>query len=180
LVRDAAGNFYGSTCCGGSSGRGVIFMLGSSGNFMVLHNFNGIDGYEPQGNLVLDSAGNLYGTTQTGGSSGEGVVFKLDKAGNETVLVSFSGKKGKGPLAGLTEDGDGDLFGTTCCGGGSKIGGVVFKVDAIGNETVLHRFAGPEGFEPSAGLARDSAGNLYGTTYGGGSGNSGVVFELTH
>jgi uncharacterized repeat protein (TIGR03803 family) len=46
--------------------------------------------------------------------------------------------------------------------------------------TVLHSFtASPDGSGPQAGLIRDAAGNLYGTTYNGGTYNYGTVFELT-
>ena len=49
----------------------------------------------------------------------------------------------------------------------------MFKLDAAGTETVLHTFTGgADGLQPSAGLFRDSAGNLYGTTIGGGVTNS--------
>src|SRR5579864_3849776 len=49
--------------------------------------------------------------------------------------------------------------------------------------TVLHTFTGlPDGGYPDAGLIRDAAGNLYGTTYNGGSGCGGIgcgtVFKI--
>jgi uncharacterized repeat protein (TIGR03803 family) len=52
-------------------------------------------------------------------------------------------------------------------------------VDANGQETVLYSFkGGADGAAPWAGVIRDSAGRLYGTTDLGGKTNSGVVFEL--
>jgi len=83
LVRDAAGNLYGTTGSGGdlacgSSGCGVIFKLDTTGKETVLHKFTGgKDGANPAGRLVRDSAGSLYGTTQSGGAFHNGVVFKL-------------------------------------------------------------------------------------------------------
>ena len=110
-----------------------------------------------------------------------GVVFKLDTRGKETVLHSFAGgTDGQYPWAGLVRDSDGGLYGTTFYGGASNYG-VVFKVDAAGTETVLYSFTGgADGGNPTAGVIRDSAGNLYGTTNIGGAPGMGygVVFEL--
>jgi uncharacterized repeat protein (TIGR03803 family) len=71
LVRDAVGNFYGTTewggvgSCGNGIGCGVVFKLDRAGNETVLHSFTGgTDGANPIfGGLTLDSDGNLYGTT---------------------------------------------------------------------------------------------------------------------
>jgi uncharacterized repeat protein (TIGR03803 family) len=122
--------------------------------------------------------------------TGCGVVFKLDKAGNETVLHSFTGgADGWKPVAGLIRDSAGNLYGTTSLGGEFSCSagcGVVFKVDVKGKETVLYSFSlraslhgSPDGIYPSAGLIRDAAGNLYGTTVGGGTYGLGTVFKLT-
>jgi uncharacterized repeat protein (TIGR03803 family) len=78
LVRDAAGNLYGTTEGGGSSDAGTVFMLDTTGKETVLHSFGGgADGSEPVAGLLLDDEGNLYGTTSYGGSDGAGTVFKL-------------------------------------------------------------------------------------------------------
>jgi uncharacterized repeat protein (TIGR03803 family) len=79
LVRDGAGNLFGTTGGGGVSGYGVVFKLDPSGNETVLHSFNNSDGAYPIAGLVRDSAGNFYGTTSAGGASGYGVVFKLSQ-----------------------------------------------------------------------------------------------------
>jgi uncharacterized repeat protein (TIGR03803 family) len=77
LVRDSAGNLYGTTPQGGSNDFGVVFKIDTKGNETVLHTFSGGDGNIPYGTLVLDKAGNLYGTTYEGGAYGGGVVFKI-------------------------------------------------------------------------------------------------------
>ena len=51
---------------------------------------------------------------------------------------------------------------------------------AAGKEKVLHSFSGDDGTDPMGGLVVDSAGNLYGTTYGGGAFGYGSIFELAH
>jgi uncharacterized repeat protein (TIGR03803 family) len=182
LLRDLAGNLYGTTYQGGALGMGVVFKLDSTGKETVTHSFAGspADGARPCAVLIRDFWGNLYGSAQTGGAN-NGVAFKLDPAGKLTVLHSFMGypTDGSSPWAGLIRDFAGNFYGTTIFAGASN-NGVVFKLDATGKETVLHSFAGgpADGSQSLAGLLRDLAGNLYGTTALGGAGNAGVVFKL--
>jgi uncharacterized repeat protein (TIGR03803 family) len=183
LVRDAAGNLYGTTIFGGGfhSGVGVVFKLDPTGKETVLYKFTGgNDGGNPHGGVTGDAVGNLYGTTLSGGASGNGVVFKVDPTSKETVLYSFTGgTDGRFCEATLTRDTAENLYGTTLYGGASG-NGVVFKVDLTGKETVLHSFSGgTDGANPSPGrLIRDAAGNLYGTTEYGGASDNGVVYKL--
>jgi uncharacterized repeat protein (TIGR03803 family) len=197
LVRDSAGNLYGTTWEGGSKGCGgvgcgTVFKLDTSGAETILHVFTGgTDGAAPYAGVILDSRGNLYGTTQLGGNTqgpcaaiGCGVVFEIDAAGAETILYRFTGHAdGYEPVCTLLNSG-GFLYGTTGGGGdltcGSAGCGVVFKLDLTGKETVLHTFEGgvADGDNPIAGVVRDSAGNLYGTTYDGGADNVGTVYKL--
>lgn len=176
LVRDAAGNLYGTANNGGSEGNGCVFKLDPSGNLTLLHSFNGPDGQQPVAGLVQDAAGNLYGTTSAG-YRGDGAVFKVDPSGNYTALHIFNGSDGNEPFGNLNQDAAGNLYGTTFLGGNSD-NGVVFRLDPSGNETVLHDFNGIDGSQPYGGLVRDSVGNLYGTTSRGGRLNVGVVFKL--
>ena len=175
LVRDAAGNLFGSTYYGGSSacndgtgvGCGVVFKIDAAGKQRIVHRFTGgKDGANPIGTLLLDGAGNLYGTSFSGGS-GDGVVFRLDSRGKETVLHEFFGPDGNGPVGVSIRDGEGTLYGTTYYGGfRDSFLGTVFKVDSAGKETVLHEFKGQgDGFSPD-GLVADGVGNLYGITLG--------------
>jgi uncharacterized repeat protein (TIGR03803 family) len=184
LIEDAAGDLYGTTGYGGASGNGTVYKLSKSGKETILHSFTGADGQYPFGNLLRDSAGTLYGTTSMGGTSGNGAVFKLTKKGKETVLHSFAGgKDGANPYAGLVQDAKGNLYGTTYNGGAGCNGfdcGTVFKLSPKGKETVLHAFALSDGHYPDFGtLVRDAAGNLYGTTYAGGTADMGVAFKVS-
>src|SRR5664279_2753958 len=158
----------------------------------VLHNFNnnGTDGTFPQAGLIVDGAGNLYGTTVDGGTYGWGTVFELTPTAGggwtETVLYSFgnNGTDGMWPYAGLIFDAAGNLYGTTNSGGTYGYWTVFELTPTAGGgwtEKVLYSFNanGTDGYGPVAGLIFDAAGNLYGTTLGGGTYYSGTVFELT-
>ena len=181
LIRDGAGNLYGTTSQGGDLGDwGTVFKLDTTGKDTVLYSFTGgADGAIPYASLIRDAKGNLYGTTSRGGFGDWGTVFKLtlNTTGKYEVLHSFNGADGANPSAGLIRDAAGNLYGTARFGGGAYDVGTVFKLDATGTETVLHRFNGADGAYPYAGLIRDAKGNLYGTTPQGGNG-SGTVFRL--
>jgi len=172
--------------------------------FKLLHTFtpNGIDGYDPVGDLVRDSSGNLYGVAATGGIltcppstwftplHGCGTIFRLSASGSFKVLYSFTGAAdGSVPLSGLVRDANGNLFGTTSGGGysiscgptGPSACGSVFRLDNSGNLTVLHDFLGSasgDGAEPSGPLTLDGQGNLYGLTYTGGT-EFGTIYKVT-
>lgn len=193
LVKDAAGNLYGTTPLGGAGGLGAVFKIDTSGRESVLYSFTGgSDGCDPYPGVILDSAGNLYGVTFYGGAgfcnSGYGVVFKVDSSGNETVLHTFfGGSDGANPDSVLLFDSEGDLYGTTENGGSTECGGTgcgtVFELSHNGAETVLYAFCSlsncTDGEVPGTGpLVRDSTGNLFGTTFFGGTSDDGVVFKL--
>ncbi len=196
LIRDAKGNLYGTTTIGGSSsacpyGCGTVFKVDATGAETILHSFGkGKDGVSPYGGVIRDAKGNLYGTTQKGGSHGAGTVFKITASGKESVLYNFTGGSDGGfPYAGLMRDSAGNLYGTTFLGGscGAYYGcGTVFEVDSTNKETVLYSFSGGanDGAFPYAGVIRDSKGNFYGTTFGGGDYHCeptgcGTVFKLS-
>ena len=187
LIMDSTGNLYGTTMVGGtdtngicgSQGCGTIFKLDTNNTLTVLHSFSAATGTSPLGKLIMDSAGNLYGTTFGGGTNNMGTIYKLDTTGNLTVLHNFvlDGASSRAPAAGLVMDGTGNLYGTTVYGGANDAG-TIYKLDTVGNLTVLHSFTGADGARPSADLLMDSAGNLYGTASSGGLNNAGTVFKL--
>jgi uncharacterized repeat protein (TIGR03803 family) len=192
LTMDSAGNIYYT----GSSGSSMYKLSPSGGTWTVtaIHNFAGgtKDGSDPQGAPSVDSAGNVYGVAASGGAKNAGVVFKLSpivtgkKKGTytEKLLYSFkSGKDGSFPLAGIVFDSVGNIYGTTSLDGKSGAGTVFELVAPAGKaaykEKVLWSFNVTDGTYPYASLTLDGAGNIYGTTWEGGSNEDGVVFEVT-
>jgi uncharacterized repeat protein (TIGR03803 family) len=199
LAMDAAGNLYGMATNGGTYKNGTVFEISpkaSGWTFNVLHQFTGgNDGGVPFEGLTVDSAGNLYGVASAGGGKstacryGCGVVFELSPSGGtwtETVLHNFTpnANDGRTPSCTLTFDAAGNLYGTTTSGGGPSNAGIVFELSPANgswSEKVLHNFneqAG-DGNSPSNGVVFDAAGNLYGTTIGGGNHGRGAAYELS-
>lgn len=198
---DEQGNIYGMSPYGGEPncglnndglGCGTLFRLSPAGVFTLLHVFDGNDGMQPEGGVVLDGKGNLYGTAYFGGElsckypgqfqeaqAGCGTVYKLDSTGKFTILHTFTGPgDGSTPL-GLTIDSAGNLYGIAAGGGviilksDFEYGvGTIFKVDTSGQFSVLYTFAPCTDPPCTQGqvrnpvfglhLVRDSQGNLYG------------------
>jgi uncharacterized repeat protein (TIGR03803 family) len=182
LVRDSAGNLYGTTSEGGSADFGTVFKVDAAGEETVLYSFKGSknDGSYPSAGLVLDSDGNLYGTTEDGGRAGFGTIFKLTASGKETVLHNFWGypKDGEYSIAGLISDNQGNLYGTTELGGHFN-DGTIFELDKSGHESLIFSFTGNQGGGyPFGGVVRDNEGNFYGAAAYGGNG-VGTVFEVS-
>jgi hypothetical protein len=168
----------------------------------VLYAFQGgSDGAFPVGSLVRDGKGNLFGATDAGGPTpcyfgiGCGTIFELQKSASgwdkSTIYEFVGGTDGMTPTS-LTAGAAGNLYGTTVYGGGLGLifgYGTVFQLTrqpgGTWAEAVLYRFTGEaDGGIPEGGVIFDSAGNLYGTTTGGGTngviGNGGgTVYKLT-
>jgi len=250
VIFDAAGRLYGTTTSGGAYHHGTVFQmtLGPDGwDLSVLYSFcaepqcsdGGVpwgplaldsdrdifgtaftayelspgpdgwtetvlhefcqqcqDGYQPFSGVILDARGNLYGTTEAGGAHGEGIVFKLkrmpDGTWREHVLHDFPSFSGDGAVPGLGHlvlDSAGNLYGTTFAGGTHRCGnatcGTVFRLTPKPNghwkETILHEFRKiSTGYGATGGVTLDQAGNLYGTTIGGGNQcDCGVIYKLS-
>jgi len=106
-------------------------------------------------------------------------------AQGEQALYAFKGgpNDGANPFGRPLFDSAGNLYGTTLAGGNTYWAGSVYQLTPSGGgwaETMIYSFSGStDGAQPEAGLIMDNAGNLYGTTSGGGLYNKGTVFELT-
>ena len=192
---------YGTASAGGAGGAGVVFSVNASGGgFTTLYSFTALDpvaatntdGAFPCSGLVL-SNGTLYGTTIAGGTGGKGVIYSVGTNGlGFAVLHSFSATDsltgtnldGASPCAPLALSG-GYLYGTASAGGASA-NGTVFSMSTNGPQfQTIHAFTA---MDPSTGTNRDGAfpvagllplGNsLYGTTFSGGPGAAGTVFNV--
>lgn len=153
-------------------------------------------GYPWHSGLIVDANRGLYYGT-TGGTFPNndcgnhcGMLYSVDGFHHLTILHTFtSGQDGAVPMQGMVEDSQGNLYGTTTCGGANGAG-TVFEYSAAGSYSVIHSFSGQPAFCTGNGgadgpvgpgsLVLDSAGNLYGTTYEGGSNGLGTVFKLTN
>ena len=212
LITDANGDLFGTTSGDLETAGSVFELIhaaGTAGTYTerTLATFTGegsAAGSSPQAGLVVDGAGNLFGTTTYGGGDGgvgDGTVFEIANSntsgtgspsytGNATTLFSFSGTNGDNPEAGLVADTAGNLYGTTASGGVNN-DGTVFEIVNGGTAsapnyaaapTTLVSFNGTDGANPQASLVLDAAGNLFGTTSGGGvyasDDDGGTIFEV--
>jgi hypothetical protein len=212
LFVDKNGGVYGTTEYGGDQlcnfgqyklGCGIAFRieppekLGGKWTYQILHLFvKENDGHNPSAGLISDGEGSLYGTCGNGGSgNGFGVVYRLKQSPkgvwNVVALYSFQGSSdGRGPGdRNLLLDSTGNLYGTAYAGSGQDYGGEVYRLkhSTSGDAwtfSVLYNFPGaPNGAWPRSSLVPDSAGKLYSTTQGGGTGQActggcGTVFDL--
>jgi uncharacterized repeat protein (TIGR03803 family) len=165
----------------------AVSALPAASQESIIYSFAGgtSDGAIPSSSLIVDKAGNLYGTTPHGGANGCGTVYQLSPQANgdwtETVLYSFT-KQASGcagiPGPSLVLDGQGNLYSTAL--GGAHGAGFVYELSPSSSGWTLTdlydfhpTYTYRDGFYPYAGVIRDHAGNLYGTTYLGGVGQCG-------
>jgi len=195
VVLDTAGNVYGSTTSGGtgtecSNGCGTVYQLmPSNGGWVenVLVNFDETNGYGPFDSLIVDASGNVYGTAPYGGQNGDGVVFKLAPSGGGfTYSVLYAFHSLCTPFGGVAMDAAGDLFGV-CAIGGAYGQGLVFELTNCSETCTMvdiHDFVYIDGSFPWGAPVLDANGNLYGTTFYGGTftrncdEGCGVVWEI--
>lgn len=179
--------------CGFSPGCGTVFRISTTGSKKVIYTFTGPPDAAAPNFALFDLNGTLYGTTQEGGAScntrgGCGAVFAVTTSGSEHVVYSFKGgSDGETPFASVIAV-NGKLYGTTYYGGGSSRCdggcGTVFEMSTSGREQILHRFKGNQhdGAHPLGALVAVN-GELYGTTWTGGSSAScngcGTIFEVS-
>lgn len=179
VVRDAAGNLYGTTYHGGDTfcykGCGTVFKYGADGSYALLHTFHSYpadDGANPQASVTLDRNGRIYGTTRYGGAGGCrcGTVFRIAASGNYKVLYAFAGLNGsQQPTVGVT-------LRHHAIYGGAGVNAFALDMDG-GNYRVLRHFEHDDGSGPAGTLLARGA-YLYGASKYGGVGDSGTVFRL--
>jgi uncharacterized repeat protein (TIGR03803 family) len=202
---NVAGANLTSEACQNTGGCGVIFELSPVARgqykFDLVHTFSGgWDGVGPAF-LTFDSKGTLYGSAAGAWGGWEspnapGLIFKLTPTTSgpwkDSAIYAFTGSTDGGLPSAVVFDKAGNMYGTggdggilnNCWSGYGPMGcGVVFKLTPEANgkwkETAIYAFTGgSDGSQPDAGLVIDK-GILYGTTWGGGTSNGGVVFQLS-
>jgi uncharacterized repeat protein (TIGR03803 family) len=198
MVQLGDGNFYGTTPYGGNIGEcaegpgcGTVFQMTPSGTLTTLHDFCSLpdcaDGAVLYESLALGTDGNFYGATWGGGSAADaGTVFRITPTGTLTTIYTFcadgypfcGGPGALGPALGK----HGNFYGTTAFGGAYSEGSI-FKITPGGMLTTIYNFctqiACTDGSDARSGVILGSDGNLYGTTYYGGTYNEGTVFRIT-
>lgn len=208
LTFKGAGNLY------GGAGPSAVFRFKQQGTGWILNpifEFNGINGDFLNGRLAVGPDGALFGASYFGGvpdcadGAGCGLVFRLMPpqsfcrnpfcSWTETIVYQFSPiqipSDGYFPNGSFVFDNAGNLYGTTLYGG-THSQGTIFEVSRSGGgwvENAIYAFGaggGEDGGTPNSGMVIDQAGNLYGTTFGGGDPTClfndlacGVVFELS-
>jgi uncharacterized repeat protein (TIGR03803 family) len=195
LVEGADGNFYGTTCCGGTYGVGTVFRVSRAGDVTSLYSFcnlsNCEDGWDPASvGLSLGTDGNFYGSTAAGGKNNKGTIFKITPSGSLSTLYTFTGGADGWATSGLTLGADGNLYGTTEFAGFFRNSfcesygcGTLFRITPSGVFTTLYTFClqttCTNGANPSGGLVQGNDGNLYGTTSYGGAYDMGTIYKIT-
>jgi uncharacterized repeat protein (TIGR03803 family) len=205
LVKDSAGNLYGTTLQGGPQNAGTVYQLsppaqsGDPWTETLLHTFSRLttDGNYPVAGLVSGPGGVLYGTTFNGGThyeglcnNGCGAVFQLTPPSQpgdpwtESVIYSFTTLVSNLQTYMTLVVNRGHLLGTTQ-GLGNYASGAVFELSPPSvegdewNKRDIYSFSGgADGSAPSSGVIFDRNGNVYGTTLGGGAFGLGEVFQL--
>jgi len=154
-------------------------------------NFDGVNGHLPQGQTIVQATnGRFYGTTVAGGAYGMGNLYELTPGGKLSNFYSFCSlancADGANPGASPILGADGNLHGTTSGGGSDAVypdgSGTIYKMSLDGVLTTLYTFCPTapctDGSTPT-GMIQAGDGNLYGSTYFGGSDNAGTIFQLT-
>jgi uncharacterized repeat protein (TIGR03803 family) len=176
LVRDKAGNLYGTT--NNNNYPGVVFELTPSAQGWTEQSIYSVDTSDIPG-LTMGASGNIFGSSGTN-------VFELSPNGQggwtPMVLHTFAGypKDGGIPEGAPMLDRHGNIYGTTYDGGADNFG-TVYELSPGTNgwiEHILHSFKGTDGQYPYSGVVLGRAGRLYGTSSGGGEFSSGTVYEV--
>jgi uncharacterized repeat protein (TIGR03803 family) len=191
------GDLYGVTVGGGDYTQGTAFKLtapkirGGKWKWSSLYEFPGGNGGGGPTTMMFGEDGNLYGA-----DSGQS-LFELSapKSRNGVweyhLLYTLNGGGSEGvSIEGIALDAEGNIYGATELGGDMSCEqegcGTVFELKRPTKNggkwrlSVLYTFTGSStGGEPVAGVTLDQKGNLFGTTYLGGTFGYGIVYELT-
>ncbi len=176
LVRDAAGDWFGTRAEATGNSNGTLFELPAGTSTVVYrHLFTGADGDGPGGPLATSPDGSLYGATAAGGADGHGTVYRFDPAtGDVTTVYTFTGGPDGGDPTGVVLTTAGRLAGTAATGGADG-NGTLFDLDPA-TDSLAHVV--PVTSATAGGLAASPAGTLYVAEPQGGTGGAGAFLLL--
>lgn len=119
VLQGADGKLYGTTNWGGVNGFGSVFVMSTSGGgYKNLHDFQAIEGENPQAGMVQGSDGFLYSVAVRGGANSQGTLFKINTTGTTFAVVhDFATASGDTPVSTLVLHTNGIIYGTTNHGG---------------------------------------------------------------
>jgi uncharacterized repeat protein (TIGR03803 family) len=181
FIQATDGKLYGMTSAGGTSGMGVIFSFDPSSSVLVkLHDFDGVNGAHPYGNLMQATDGKFYGVVATVTNPcgrfdpcAGGMIFSFDPASSTFVKAKDFGASVDQSI-GMIQGRDGKLYGMT-----RTNPGFLFSFDPFSNDLEkLKDFGGDDGVIPSGLLTQAQDGKLYGMTILGGASDAGVLFAF--
>lgn len=172
---------YGMTEQGGTGSKGVLFEYDPATNtYTKKIDFTGAsNGGFPRGGLTRIGNGKFYGMTTYGGAADKGVLFEFDPTtSTHTKKLDFNSTgNGREPGESLVMASNNKLYGTTPYGGTSDKG-ILYEFDQLTLQfTKKIDFNGANGRSPVGKLITVSNGKLYGVTFGGGTTDTGVLFE---
>lgn len=165
------GSLYGVTVLGGGHSLGTLFKIDSNGSFSTIHTFSGPDGANPAA-VIHARDGSLYGVTQAGGTTNGGVIFRYDLLARTIVTIyTFPVEVDYETHRRLLETSAGTVLVTTW----ENVAGVasISRLESNGTLTPLVPY-----LDWPSELIEGADGLFYGTTYGGGQGGQGTIFQM--
>jgi uncharacterized repeat protein (TIGR03803 family) len=174
LSEGDAGVFYGATngWVAPPESHGAVYSLRASGEYSVLHYFNGADGSRPFTAPVLAPDGNLYGTTHEGGANGCGVVYRIAPDNTFDVFHSFDEAiDGCHPFGAMIVASNGKLYGVNY--------NAFYEVSTdAGVQALLRLNESSDPFGSQSALIETAPGVFHGVSSSGGQYGLGTIFRI--
>jgi uncharacterized repeat protein (TIGR03803 family) len=184
VIAQSRGGYLVTTTAQDSGGFGEAFRVTTSGSVTTLHQFTlGETNHDPFSGLTLGRDGLFYGTTRFGGTSNNGTIFTMTADGVITTLHEFGDGPDLHPIAPPVQSLYGDFYGTTAGDAGNdepaSNPGSIYKIDSLGNYTLLHALTLDDGTNPPAQLVQSPTNFwFYGVAQRGGADGNGTIFRI--
>lgn len=185
LVRARDGSLIGASGNGGENQAGLLFRVDAAGAYSEFYHFPA-EARRPAGPPMVGRDGCYYGVCSVGSPPYlKASVYRLTPAGVLTKLYTFTGAEGGSPSAVLVQGEDDALYGVINPYGDGSNPGAIFRVYPQGGFAIVHSFSVPvggrnaDGWNPSEYLCVGADGDIFGTTYSGGTYGQGVLYQLS-